>query len=373
MSAGEVQSGPIAVYGATGYTGKLIAAELARSGLDFVLAGRNHSKLEALSAELGIDVPLHALGTGDAAGLRELFSGCSAVIACAGPFYLHGEPILAAAVDTGTHYLDTTGEQPFIRMALDEYGPRAAENGSAVMSGMGFDYVPGDMLASLVADGMGDLDTLRLAYATKFQPTRGTMLSALEMIKGNDVEWRNGGLVTSSPSISRGKFDFGGGIGEKSMTRYPAGEHITVPRHVKTRRVETMLSADSVTPSPLVKLTPAIMRPAAAAMRTPLKGLLSKVVDRLPEGADPEARAAATWTVGCEAVSGSRVRRGTISGNDVYGLTAALLVKGAAFAATGKLKSSGGLAPAQAFDPAEFLDGLDRFSVEWSLEPVPVS
>ena len=371
MSASEVKSGPIAVYGATGYTGRLIAAELARSGLDFVLAGRNAAKLEALAAELGTDAPLHALGTDDAAGLRKLFSGCSAVIACAGPFYLHGEPILAAAVDTGTHYLDTTGEQPFIRMALDEYGPMAAANGSAVMSGMGFDYVPGDMLAALTADGMGDLDTLRLAYATKFQPTRGTMLSALEMIKGNDPEWRDGNLVPSSPSIGRGDFDFGGAVGVKAMTRYPAGEHITVPRHVKTRRIETMLSADSVTPPPLVKLTPVIMRPAAAAMRTPLKGLVSKVVDRLPEGASPEERAAATWTVGCEAVASGRTRRGTISGNDVYGLTAALLVKGADFATSGRLRSEGGLAPSEAFDPEAFLSGLERFSVEWSVDALP--
>ncbi|MDQ2701073.1 MAG: saccharopine dehydrogenase NADP-binding domain-containing protein [Actinomycetota bacterium] len=371
MNTGRVQSGPIAVYGATGYTGRLIAAELARSGLDFVLAGRNRAKLEALSEELGIDVPLHAIGTGEAAALRELFSGCSAVIACAGPFYLHGEPVLAAAVEAGTPYLDTTGEQLFIRTALDEYGPRAAANGSAVMSGMGFDYVPGDLLASLTAEGMGELETLRLAYTTKFQPTRGTMLSALEMIKGYDSEWRDGRLVPASPSINRGKFDFGPGTGEKAMTRYPAGEHVTVPRHVNTRRVETMLSADSVTPGPLVPLTPLIMRPAAAAMRTPLKGVISRIVNRLPEGAGPEERAAATWTVGCEAVADGRVRRGSISGKDVYGLTAALLVKGAALAAAGELRGTGGLAPSQAFDPAGFLDDLERFSVKWTVEPLP--
>ena len=370
MSEETVQTGPIAVYGATGYTGRLIAAELAGSDFDFVLAGRNRTKLEALATELGIDVPLHAVSTGDAAGLRKLLEPCSAVIACAGPFYLHGEPILAAAADTGTHYFDTTGEQPFIQLALDQYGPRAAANGSAVMSGMGFDYVPGDMLASLTAAGMGDLDTLRLAYVTKFQPTRGTMLSALEMIKGNDLEWKGGILAPSSPAIGRGSFDFGGTVGKKAMTRYPAGEHITVPRHVKTRRVETMLSADSVTPPPLVRLTPMIMRPAAAAMRTPLKGLVSKVVDRLPEGADPDARAAATWTVGCEAVNGAQTRRGTISGNDVYGLTAALLAKAAGLAATGRLESTGGLAPSQAFNPVEFLSGLERFSVEWSVDPL---
>lgn len=371
MSESRSSSGPIVVYGATGYTGKLIAAELAAGGQDFILAGRNKVKLDALTAELGVDVPTHAIPTSDSKGLRDLFFGCGAVIACAGPFYLHGEPVLAAAADAGTHYLDTTGEQPFIRKALDEYGPRAAKNGSAVLSGMGFDYVPGDMLSSLTADGMGPLDEIRIAYVTKFQPTRGTMLSALEMIKGNDLEWRDGSLHPAPQSIGRGNFDFGRAGGERFMTRYPAGEHITVPRHVETRRVETMLSADSVSPAPIARLAPLIARPAGVAMRTPMKNLVGRLVNRLPEGADPAARAAATWTVGCEARAGGRTRRGFISGNDVYGITAALLVKGASMAAAGQIKGSGGLAPAQAFDPETFLGDFGKFSVEWSVDALP--
>jgi len=370
MSESRGLTGPIAVYGATGYTGKLIAAELAAGKHDFVLAGRNQAKLEALAVELEIDVPLHAIPTSDGKALRDLFSDCGAVIACAGPFYLHGEPVLKAAVEAGTHYLDTTGEQPFMQLALEVYGPQAAAAGSAVMSGMGFDYVPGDMIASLTADGLGPLDDLRLAYITKFQPTRGTMLSALEMIKGGDLEWRDGRLQPAPQSIGRGKFNFAGSTGEKLMTRYPAGEHITVPRHVDTKRVETMLSADSVAPGPLARMAPLIARPAGVLMRTRAKDLTGRLVNRLPEGADPEARAAATWTVGCEARTGDRIRRGSITGNDVYGLTAALLVKGAMLAAAGEIRGSGGLAPAQAFDPADFLEGFERFSVDWSVEPL---
>ncbi len=66
--------------------------------------------------------------TGDARGLRELLEPCAAVIACAGPFCDHGEPIVAAAAETGTNYIDTTGEQPFIGLVFDRYGtpPSAA-------------------------------------------------------------------------------------------------------------------------------------------------------------------------------------------------------------------------------------------------------
>lgn len=371
MSHNADVQGPITVYGATGYTGKLIAAELAKTDVEFALAGRSQEKLEAVAEELRVDVPLHAIANSDAKGLRDLFGDSSAVIACAGPFYLHGEPVLAAAAAVGTHYLDTTGEQPFIQLALDQYGPIAEKNGSAVVPAMGFDYVPGDMIAALTALGMGDLDTLRLAYVAKMQPTRGTMLSALDMMKGADLEWRSDGLRPADQSISRGRFDFGGQLGEQAMTRYPAGEHVTVPRHVETKRVETMLSAGSVVPGPLARIAPLIMRPASLAMRTPIKALASRLVNRLPEGAEADARADSAWTIDCQAVAGDRVRRGTVSGKDVYGLTAALLVKGATLAVSGGLRDIGGLAPAQAFEAESFLSGLDPFDVTWSVEPIP--
>ncbi|MGH2980728.1 MAG: NAD(P)H-binding protein, partial [Solirubrobacterales bacterium] len=88
------QTGPIAVYGATGFTGKLVARELRRREADFVIAGRNREKLDALSGELG-GVPAVAASVDDAAALRSLLEPCAAVIACAGPFTLHGEPVVA--------------------------------------------------------------------------------------------------------------------------------------------------------------------------------------------------------------------------------------------------------------------------------------
>jgi len=164
---------PIAVYGATGFTGGLIARELQQAGAEFLVSGRNRVKLEALSEQLG-GVPFRAIAVDDAVGLREMLEGCSVVVACAGPFTLHGEGLVAAAADTGTHYLDTTGEQPFIRMVFEKYGERAAETGAALVSGMGFDYLPGDMLATLMAEGMGPLEEIVVAYHVDgFAPTHG--------------------------------------------------------------------------------------------------------------------------------------------------------------------------------------------------------
>jgi short subunit dehydrogenase-like uncharacterized protein len=362
------QSGPIAVYGATGYTGTLVAEELRRREADFVIAGRSREKLEALSARLG-GVPTTTASVDDPAALRSLLEPCGAVIACAGPFTLHGEPVLAAAAEIGTHYIDTTGEQPFIRMTFDRYGEQAQRSGAALVSGMGFDYVPGDMIAALTAEGMEPLDEIAIAYRVGgFGPTRGTALSALEVSKGGDVEWRDGSWRPAPRSTDGGRFRFPGPVGEKRTFRYPAGEQITVPRHVKTARVRTMLSGMGLPPPPLSSVA---MPAMGLAMRTPLRHAAGFLINRMPEGPSVEDRRKARFVVACEARAGGRTRRGSVTGTDVYGLTAVTTAQGGLLAADPSFDRSGALAPAQAFNPRAFLDSLSSFGVEWEVEAAP--
>jgi short subunit dehydrogenase-like uncharacterized protein len=369
--ASPKQTGPIAVYGATGFTGTLVAEELKRREADFVIAGRSQGKLDALSTRLG-GVPAAAASLDDAAGLRSLLEPCAAVIACAGPFMLHGEPVLAAAAMSGTHYIDTTGEQPYMKMVFDRYGDRAAENGAALVTGMGFDYVPGDLIASLTAAGLEPLDEITLAYWTRgFGATRGTMLSAMEIMRGGDLEWRDGGWRPASQKVRRGSWRFPAPVGEQPMVRYPSGEQITVPRHVETANVRTLLSATTVSPRPFVPLLPVAMPATGLAMRTPLRRAAAALVDRLPEGPSAQDRAATRFTIVCEAKAGSRVRRGTVSGPDPYDLTAVTTSHGALLAADPSFDRVGALAPAQAFDPESFLDALADFGVDAEVEPLP--
>ncbi len=381
ITTGEMM-GPIAVYGATGYTGRLVAEELARSGVEFVLAGRNREKLEGVATAVAGIVPhtsatgdavgiprIEAIGTEDAAGLRDLFSGCGAVISCAGPFSLHGEPILAAAVDAGAHYLDTTGEQPFMLTAFEGYGRRAEKAGVAVLPAMGYDYVPADLLVALTARGIDPIDRIRIAYHSPFQPSRGTARSSLEMFKGGDLEWRDGTLRPAPQKVSRPDFDFGPPLGRKRMMRFPSGEHVTVPRHATVRSIETAMTSDSILPSRIAGLMPLLARPTGIVMRTPARSAVSKLISLMPEGAGPEGRRATRFAIACEVISPSRSRRGLLTGTDVYGLTAALIVKGAIAAASGEIEATGALAPAEAFDPEGFLAGLESFELEWTVEP----
>jgi short subunit dehydrogenase-like uncharacterized protein len=362
------QSGPIAVYGATGYTGRLVVAELAKAETDFVISGRNAGKLGTLRRDLDLDAPAVPARIDDPSSLSDLLADCAAVIDCAGPFVKFGEPVLAAAVETGTHYLDTTGEQPYMKMAYERYGPGAARAGVAVIPAMGFDYVPGDMLASLTAEGMGELDELNLHYCWRdFTPSQGTARTTLEMIGGKDIEWSEGKWVEARGGVSRGAFEFPEPFGRQRMFRYPSGEQITVPRHVPTRNVRASMNAGAFSSDRLAPIFSAMVRPAGLAMRTPLKRLANAAISRLPEGQTPAQRERMTWTIVCEAKRGEVERRGVIAGRDVYGLTAAAIAQGALLASRKGFDGRGGLAPSQAFDPKDFLEGLDRFGVHWRI------
>jgi short subunit dehydrogenase-like uncharacterized protein len=370
MAETPQQTGPIAVYGATGYTGRLVAAELRRRGAEAVLAGRNRAKLEILAEDLGGEIAIQDASLDDPTALRELLEPCAAVIACAGPFRLHGEPVLAAAVEARAHYLDTTGEQPFMRKVFEDYGRKAERAGVALVTAMGFDYAPGDLIAALTAEGMEPLDEMVLAYAVRgFGATRGTALSALGMMAGGDSEWRDGELASAPRGAGGGSWEFPEPIGRQRMLRYPAGEHITVPRHVQTDRVRTLLTASTILPLPLVsRVAPVVMTPLQLSMRTPLRRALAALIPRLPEGPSEESRRGSSFTIVCEARRDSRERRGTVTGNDVYGLTARTTVEGALRCAAPGYDRKGALAPSQAFDPQEFLDGLRDFGVEHEVE-----
>jgi len=371
VGAGD-PNGPIAVYGGTGFTGGLIARRLKEAGADFLIAGRNRGKLDRLSEDLG-GVSVRAVAADDAAGLRGMLEGCSVVVGCAGPFSLYGEALVAAAAETGTHYLDTTGEQPFIRMVFERYGKRAEETGAALVSGMGFDYLPGDLITALTAEGMGPLEEIVVAYAVHgFAPTQGTSLSALEMMRADDVVWADGGWQPGPRSADGGRWRFPDPIGEQRMLRYPAGEQITVPRHVETRRVRTLLNG-MVVPPRLMPLAVGATPLLGATMRTPLRKAAAALIHRLPAAPSEADRVKSRFTISCEARGAAGVRCGVVRGGDVYGLTAASLARGAMLCADPGYDRRGALAPAQAFDPTSFLAALGDSGLSIEVEPLPGS
>jgi short subunit dehydrogenase-like uncharacterized protein len=358
----------IVLYGATGYTGRLVVEELERRGLDYVLSGRDEEKLARLAGERG--APMRVAPMDDARALRELLADASAVISCAGPFTLAGHALVRAAVDTGTHYVDSTGEQPFIKLVFDNHGAAAERAGVALVPALGFDYAPGDCIARLTARGHEPLEELVLAYAVRgFGMSRGTMRSGLEIAKGGDVVYENGDWRPAPFGIFRASFDFPEPIGREVMSRYPSGEVITVPRHTRTKRVVSMVTASTMAPHPaLSPILPYALPPLALSLRTPLRGVLNRAIGVLPEGPSEAERRGAEFTIVAVArgENGSE-RRGVVRGVDVYGLTAVSLVHGVELMSAPGYDRAGALAPAAAYDPEAFLNYLGDHGVSWEL------
>ena len=159
------------IYGANGYTGKLVVEEAVRRGLRPVLAGRSAQALQALAAPHGL--PVRAFGLDDAQALRTGLNGIGLVLHCAGPFSSTCAPMLEACLDVGAHYLDITGEiDVFAHCHAQD--ARAQQKGIVVIPGSGFDVVPTDCMAAQLKQLLPSATELVLAFEAGGGPSPGT-------------------------------------------------------------------------------------------------------------------------------------------------------------------------------------------------------
>jgi short subunit dehydrogenase-like uncharacterized protein len=139
----------IIVYGATGYTGRLVAEYLAsREGApNWAMAGRSLAKLEAVRGKIGApaSTPLVVADASDPASLDAMTKRASVIISTVGPYQLYGNELVAACVANGTHYTDLCGEPVWMREKIDQYGAAAIESGARICFSAGFDSIPFDL------------------------------------------------------------------------------------------------------------------------------------------------------------------------------------------------------------------------------------
>jgi short subunit dehydrogenase-like uncharacterized protein len=169
MSTGK----PVIVYGASGYTGRLICEYLREFHVPFVAAGRDKARIaEALEKVPGIDTVEHEIVevAHQVAPLTELFDGARVVCNTVGPFAQYGAEVVEACLATGSHYLDTTGEQDWLITCDTEYGKRMADAGLLLAPGVAQMYTTGEIAAQLCLEEPG-LDTLDILVFWKGMPT----------------------------------------------------------------------------------------------------------------------------------------------------------------------------------------------------------
>ena len=177
----------LVLFGATGFVGRLLAAELAQHApahLRIALAGRDEARLQDVRAELpgaAREWPVVVADSGDDAALDRLARSTRVVVTTVGPYARHGFGLARACAEAGTHYADLTGEVLFVRQLVDELQHTAEETGARLVTACGFDSVPSDLGVLLlhqraVADGAGDLcDTTLLVRRLRGGVSGGTV------------------------------------------------------------------------------------------------------------------------------------------------------------------------------------------------------
>lgn len=305
----------VMLYGASGYTGALIAREAVRQGLRPILAGRSREKLIPLAQELGLEA--RSFGLERPEDLREHLAGVTVLLNAGGPFKHTSTALASACLQTGTHYLDLAGEVPEFEALLARDGEAKAA-GVMLVPGVGFGVVPTDSLAVYLKARLPGATRLTLAFETVGGVSSGTAETVIADLPRGGVARRNGRLVREAAGLRSRRIDFG--FGPTAALSNPwRGDLSTAYHSTGIPTIETYM----VVPSPLREL----MR--ASRFIGPLLGL--PFVQRLlmqqahtpgggPTAAERAAGRTAIW--GEVADAGGRRVAARLTGPEAYDFTA---------------------------------------------------
>ncbi len=353
----------IVLFGATGYTGRLIARDLVRTGAAPLLVGRSADTLTAMVEELNDTAPGGRAASFEVADLdrpgslrRLLESPDDVVVSAVGPFARLGSVAVEAAIDAGCAYVDCTGEPAFIRRVFEDYGPRAQRTGARLLPAMGYDFVPGNLAGALLLRryrGAG-LTGLRIGYFVTgpFGPSSGSVASGAGIMLDPSFAWRDGSLQAERPGAH--VHTFAVADADASAMSLGGSEHFALPRldpqlrdvavHVGWAGRWSRAAAAASGLAAGARQVPGIGTAMGAVFRTALGGASA-------EGPADHVRARSRSIVIAEGLGqdGADLGRVTVEGPNPYDLTAALLTWSARMLSRRAEKGVGTLGPVDAF------------------------
>lgn len=325
--------GRIIVWGATGYTGGLVAQQLARAGVaDVLLAGRDQARLEVLGTSLPGRPDVAVADAARPETLRAFIRSDDVVIATVGPFTRYGWPAAQASAEAGATYLDSTGEPPFIRRLVEELDPVARGTGAVLAPALGYDFVPGQLAAVHALREAPAATRVRVGYFTAGSGagrwTSGGTTASIAAVAGEpSFAWRGGRLVTERPAARVRSFPASGG--ELTGISVGGSEHFFLPRTFERLTEVDVYLGWAGKRSRLVQIGSAISSPLSRLPGVPalLDRMTSKAVRGSSGGPSEADRAKVRTRVIAHAVAedGSVLARCELHGPNPYDLTAYLL------------------------------------------------
>jgi len=350
-------AGRIVLFGATGYTGRLTAEALVARGQQPLLAARDGDRLARLAAELGGGLDTAVADVSQPETVTALVGEGDVLVSTVGPFVKWGDAAAEAAIAARAHYLDSTGEPPFIRRVFEHYGPQAERAGIGMLTAFGYDWVPGNLAAALALRDAGP-DAVRVdtgyfvtgaAGAGSF--SGGTKASVAGVATEPAFAYRDGRLRTVRTADRYRSFAMRGR--ELPAVTVGASENFALPKtHPGLREVNSYLGWLG----PLSRPMQAFSLIGSGAMKVPgVRAMSSRLADRFVRGstggpgAEERARAGSYIVAEAYDAVGAKLAEAHVTGVDPYTFTAGILAWGARRVAADGMLASGALGPDGAF------------------------
>ena len=341
-------AGRIVLYGASGHTGSLIAERLVAAGVAPVLAGRDRTRLEALAARL--DGPAE-VAWADALRQNSVFSLVEegdVLVSTVGPFAKYGAVAVRAAVAAGAVYMDSTGEPTFIRRVFEEFDGPARKGGAALLTALGYDWVPGALACALALEDAGpDAVRVDVGYFVKgASASAGTKESLVGATLDPGFAFRNGTLITERGAARVRSFP-----GAPQAFSAGGAEHFTLPiAYPQLREVNTYIGAGPLAPLVRLASVATTLAQRLPGSRTVMQAAGERVAALVPTRGDgPRTPGNSRVVATAHDAAGRQLALTALDGPDPYDFTASFMAWAAERAAAGGVDGTGALSPVLAF------------------------
>jgi len=326
------KSRTVAVFGASGHTGRFVIAELLRRGFAPLAVARDSGKLEALRLKNRGGLTARAT-IDDPVSLDRAFADAAAVINCAGPFLDTANAVAAAAIRSRIHYLDVTAEQASAQATFETFDSAARKAGTVVLPATAFYGGLSDLLATAAVADWDFVDEMRIGIGLdSWHPTLGTRITGHRNTARRlmVVEGRLQVLPQSAPEIS---WDFPEPLGRQDVIELSFSEIVLINQHLRVSNLHTYIN------------------------QAPLRDLRDPNTPP-PVAADETGRSSQRFLVEVIARRGDEVRRAIARGRDIYAVSAPLVCEAAERILRREVHAVGAHSPGELFDANEFLQAL---------------
>ncbi|MCZ4121856.1 NAD(P)H-binding protein [Streptomyces sp. H39-S7] len=333
----------VTVFGAYGHTGRFVVAELIRRGWTPILSGRDAGKLTDLAASYtGLEIRPASID--DPESLDRALVGATAVINAAGPFAATAAPVTDAALRARIPYLDVAAEVEVALSTVDRYPALATAAGIAVVPAAAFYGGLVDLLATAAMGDWAAADEVSIAYALdSWLPTAGTVATGHVSDARRDSKrlvFRQGRLELRSDDAPVTEWTFPEPFGpQRVQADFTTADSVTLPHHLKVSEISSHMTV-----APLEDL--------GGPRTTPPTGI----------------RSDQQFLVEVIVRSGDERRRAVARGQDIYAITAPIVVEATRRLLESPTPPAGVLTVGQLSDAADFLRSLgsEHFTVEFS-------